>query len=228
MSRSYDSLQEALGYRFKRQELLGTALTHRSFSKTNNERLEFLGDGVLNFVVAHLLYERFPDADEGQLSRLRAHLVKGATLAALARRFRLGEHLSLGPGELKSGGFRRESILAGGMEAVIGAVYLDGGFAAAVDLIGAIYLDSLATLTLEQGFKDPKTRLQEFLQGRGNSLPEYRVLSTTGDAHNQIFQVECAIADAEILTRGEGGNRRAAEQEAALKALALLGGSTEE
>ena len=228
MSRSYDSLQEALGYRFKRQELLGTALTHRSFSKTNNERLEFLGDGVLNFVVAHLLFERFPDADEGQLSRLRAHLVKGATLAVLARRFRLGEHLSLGPGELKSGGFRRESMLAGGMEAVIGAVYLDGGFAAAVDLIGAIYLDSLATLTLEQGFKDPKTRLQEFLQGRGMSLTEYQVLSTAGDAHDQIFQVECAITDAKISTRGAGGNRRAAEQEAALKALALLGDDTED
>ena len=227
MSRSYDSLQAALAYRFTRRELLETALTHRSFSKTNNERLEFLGDGVLNFVAARLLFERFPDANEGQLSRLRAHLVNGAALAALARRFHLGECLRLGPGELKSGGFRRESILAGGLEAVIGAVCLDGGFAAANDLIVAIYRESLASLTLEREFKDPKTRLQEFLQGLGKGLPEYRVLSAAGDEHNQLFQVECAIADAGISTRGEGGNRRAAEQEAAFKALALMGGSTE-
>lgn len=228
MSRSYDSLQELLGYRFARQDLLETSLTHRSFSKTNNERLEFLGDGVLNFVVAHLLFERFPKADEGQLSRLRAHLVKGATLAVLARRFHLGEHLRLGPGERKSGGFRRDSILACAMEAVIGAVYLDGGFAVTHDLIGVIYQDLLGSLTLDQGFKDPKTRLQEFLQGRGMSLPEYRVLSTEGDAHNQTFQVECAIADAKISTRGGGGNRRAAEQEAALRALELLDGDVKD
>ena len=223
MSRPYDRLQELLGYRFTRQELLETALTHRSYSKNNNERLEFLGDSVLNFVAAHLLFERFLGADEGQLSRLRAHLVKGAALAVLARRFHLGEYLQLGAGERKSGGFRRDSILAGALEAVIGAVYLDGGFAVAHDFIAAIYRDMLGSLTLEQGFKDPKTRLQEFLQGRGMNLPEYRVLSTAGDAHNQLFEVECAVADAKILTRGGGGNRRAAEQQAALKALALLG-----
>jgi len=223
LSRPYDKLQQLLGYRFARQALLQTALTHRSFSKNNNERLEFLGDGVLNFVVAHLLFERFPDADEGQLSRLRAHLVKGATLAVLARQFQLGDHLQLGPGERKSGGFRRDSILAGALEAVIGAVYLDGGFAVVADLIAAIYREMLSTLTLEQGFKDPKTRLQEFLQGRGMNLPEYRVLSTAGEAHDQLFQVECAVADAHILTLGDGGNRRAAEQQAALKALTLLG-----
>jgi ribonuclease-3 len=224
LSRSFTRLQELLGYRFTRQELLQTALTHRSYSKSNNERLEFLGDSVLNFVVAHLLFERFPEADEGQLSRLRAHLVKGAMLAVLARQFQLGDHLQLGPGERKSGGFRRDSILAGALEAVIGAVYLDGGFAVVQDLIAAVYREKLASLTLEQGFKDPKTRLQEFLQGRGMSLPEYRVLSTVGDAHNQRFQVECAVADAAILTRGSGGNRRSAEQEAALKALTELGG----
>jgi ribonuclease III len=223
LSRSYDRLEELLGYRFARRELLETALTHRSFGKTNNERLEFLGDSVLNFVVAHLMFERFPEADEGQLSRLRAHLVKGAALAVLARRFHLGEYLLLGPGERKSGGFRRDSILAGALEAVVGAVYLDGGFAVVRGLIDAIYQDMLGSLSLEQGFKDPKTRLQEFLQGRGMNLPEYRVVSTAGDAHNQLFQVECSIADAEVLTRGGGGNRRAAEQEAALKALALLG-----
>lgn len=223
MSRPYDKLQELLGYRFARQELLETALTHRSYSKSNNERLEFLGDSVLNFVVAHLLFERFLEADEGHLSRLRAHLVKGAALAVLARRFDLGDYLQLGAGERKSGGFRRDSILAGALEAVIGAVYLDGGFAVAHDFIAAIYQEMLGSLTLEQGFKDPKTRLQEFLQGRGMNLPEYRVLSTAGDAHNQLFEVECAVADANILTRGDGGNRRAAEQHAALEALALLG-----
>ena len=223
MSRSYDRLQELLGYRFSQPELLETALTHRSFAKTNNERLEFLGDGVLNFVVAHLLYERFSDADEGQLSRLRAHLVKGASLAVLARKFQLGDYLHLGPGERKSGGFRRDSILAGALEAVIGAVYLDGGFAVVQGLIDTVYQEMLGSLTLEKGLKDPKTRLQEYLQGRGMNLPEYRVLSTLGDAHNQQFQVECRIVDVDVLTRGDGGNRRAAEQQAAQKALAALG-----
>lgn len=228
MSQSLNSLQELLGYRFAKQIWLETALTHRSFSKSNNERLEFLGDSVLNFVIAHHLFERFPQADEGQLSRLRAHLVRGATLAVLARHFHLGEYLRLGPGERKSGGFRRDSILAGTLEAVIGAVYLDGGFDVTRDLIGVIYRDLSASLTLEQGFKDPKTRLQEFLQGRGMGLPEYRVLSTEGDAHNQVFQMECAIADAGLTTQGSAGSRRLAEQEAAHKALALLGVDMEE
>jgi ribonuclease-3 len=227
LSRSYARLQQLLNYRFAQQKLLETALTHRSFGKTNNERLEFLGDGVLNFVVAHLLFERFPEADEGQLSRLRAHLVKGAALASLARKFHLGDYLHLGQGELKSGGFRRDSILAGALEAVIGAVYLDGGFTEVRRLIYAVYREKLDSLTLEQGHKDPKTRLQEFLQGRGMNLPEYRVLATVGDAHNQQFRVECSIADARILTRGEGGNRRTAEQEAALEALALLSGDAQ-
>lgn len=222
MSHSYDRLQDLLGYRFKRRELLGIALTHRSFSKANNERLEFLGDSVLSFVIAHLLFERFPEADEGQLSRLRAHLVKGAALAELARQYHLGEYLHLGPGERKSGGFRRDSILAGALEAVIGAVYLDGGFGVTRKFVDTVYRELLGPLTLAQGFKDPKTRLQEYLQGRGMNLPDYRLLSTAGDAHNQWFEVECTITDAKILTRGEGGNRRTAEQEAARNALALL------
>lgn len=228
MNRALDSLQGLLGYRFAQQVWLETALTHRSFGKNNNERLEFLGDGVLNFVIAHHLFERFPKADEGQLSRLRAHLVKGATLAVLARHFNLGEHLRLGPGERKSGGFRRDSILAGTLEAIIGAAYLDGGFDAARALIEDIYRDALATLSLDQGFKDPKTRLQEYLQGRGMSLPDYRVLSTEGDAHDQVFQVECAIADAGISTQGSAGSRRMAEQEAASRALVLLGEEAEQ
>lgn len=228
MSRSSESLQAALGYRFAQPSLLDTALTHRSSGKHNNERLEFLGDGVLNFVMAHHLFDRFPKANEGQLSRLRAHLVKGATLAVLARQLELGDCLRLGPGERKSGGFRRDSILAGALEAVIGAVYLDGGFDAARQLIERIYRDLLASLTLEQGFKDPKTRLQEFLQGRGMALPKYRVLETRGDAHDQVFQVECAVAEAGIRTEGSAGSRRMAEQEAAHKALTVLGAVGEE
>ena len=223
MNRSCIRLQQLLDYRFTRQDLLETALTHRSFSKNNNERLEFLGDGVLNFVVAHLLYERFSEADEGQLSRMRAYLVKGTTLAVLARRFHLGECLHLGPGEHKSGGFRRDSILAGALEAVIGAVYLDGGFDVVKRLISGIYQEMLSSLTLEHGLKDPKTRLQEYLQGRGMDLPIYRILATAGDVHNQQFQVECRIDDAQIQTQGEGNSRRVAEQQAALKALDLLG-----
>jgi ribonuclease-3 len=218
-----DSLQQRLGYRFARREWLDTALTHRSFGRQHNERLEFLGDGVLNFVVAHRLFEQFPEADEGQLSRLRAHLVKGATLAELARGLQLGECLQLGPGERKSGGFRRDSILAGTLEALIGAVYLDGGFDAARELIERIYQEALSGLTLEQGFKDAKTRLQEFLQGRGLPLPEYRVLSTEGDAHRQVFQVECVVADSGVTARGRAASRRLAEQEAAQRALAALG-----
>jgi len=227
LSRSTDSLLERLGYRFTQSSWLETALTHRSFGKDNNERLEFLGDGVLNFVIAHHLFERFSEANEGQLSRLRAHLVKGATLAVLARQLQLGEFLRLGPGELKSGGFRRDSILAGGLEAVIGAVYLDGGFDSARELIERIYRDLLASLTLEQGFKDPKTRLQEYLQGRGMALPEYRILSTQGDAHNQVFEVACDIGEAGIKTQGSASSRRTAEQEAANKALTALGVTSE-
>lgn len=223
MTDAADSLQQRLGYRFARRDWLDMALTHRSFGKHHNERLEFLGDGVLNFVIAHHLFEQFPEADEGQLSRLRAHLVRGATLAELARGLKLGEYLQLGPGERKSGGFRRESILAGTLEALIGGVYVDGGFDAARELIQRIYHEALSGLTLEQGFKDAKTRLQEFLQGRGLPLPEYRVLSTEGDAHRQVFHVECVLAESGIATRGCAASRRLAEQEAAQQALASLG-----
>lgn len=223
MTAPADSLEERLGYRFARREWLDTALTHRSFCKNHNERLEFLGDGVLNFIVAHHLFEQFPEADEGHLSRLRAHLVKGATLAELARGLELGECLQLGPGERKSGGFRRESILAGTLEALIGAVYLDGGFDAARALIERIYHDALSGLTLEQGTKDAKTRLQEFLQGRGQPLPEYRVLSAEGDAHCQMFHVECVLSEAKVATEGRAASRRLAEQEAARRALTALG-----
>jgi len=223
LTNAADSLQQRLGYRFARREWLDMALTHRSFGRQHNERLEFLGDGVLNFVIAHRLFEQFPEADEGQLSRLRAHLVKGATLAELARGLELGECLQLGPGERKSGGFRRDSILAGTLESLIGAVYLDGGFVAAQALIEGIYRSALAGLTLGQGFKDAKTRLQEFLQGRGLPLPEYRVLAIEGDAHCQVFKVECILAASGINTQGRAVSRRLAEQAAAQQALVALG-----
>lgn len=215
-------LEKAFHYRFSRRDLLESALTHRSVGKDNNERLEFLGDGVLNFIIAHHLFERFPAASEGELSRLRAHLVRGLTLAVLAREHQLGEYLRLGPGEQKSGGFRRDSILAGAMEAVIGAVYLDGGFDAARDMVLALYQAALSGLSLDQGLKDPKTRLQEYLQSRGWPLPEYQVLSAEGDAHAQVFKVACVISEPACATEGTGGSRRKAEQAAASAALTLL------
>lgn len=217
-------LQKIFRYQFSHRGLLESALTHRSVGKNNNERLEFLGDGVLNFIIGHHLFERFPAASEGELSRLRAHLVRGVTLAALAREHQLGDYLRLGPGEQKSGGFRRESILAGALEAVIGAVYLDGGFDAARDMVLALYQDALAGLSLEQGLKDPKTCLQEYLQSRGWPLPEYRVLSAEGDAHAQIFKVACILTEPVVSTEGAGDSRRKAEQAAAQAALAALTG----
>lgn len=215
-------LQRQLAYRFSQPLLLETALTHRSVGKDNNERLEFLGDGVLNFVIAYYLFERFPDASEGELSRLRAHLVRGTTLAILAREYHLGDHLRLGPGEQKSGGFRRDSILAGAMEAVIGAVYVDGGFEAAQALVSHLYREALAGLSLAQGLKDPKTRLQEFLQSRGWPLPEYRVLHVEGEAHRQVFKVACVLSEPALITESAGASRRKAEQAAAEQALMQL------
>ncbi len=221
---SLTRLQKIFQYDFSQRGLLESALTHRSVGKNNNERLEFLGDGVLNFIIAHHLFERFPGASEGELSRLRAHLVRGVTLAELARQYQLGDYLRLGPGEQKSGGFRRESILAGAMEAVIGAVYLDGGFAAAQKMVFAVYQDVLAGLSLEQGLKDPKTCLQEYLQSRGRPLPEYQVLSAEGDAHAQVFKVACILAEPMLSTEGVGDSRRKAEQAAAQAALVALTG----
>lgn len=215
-------LQRQLAYRFSQPRLLETALTHRSVGKDNNERLEFLGDGVLNFVIAYYLFERFPEASEGELSRLRAHLVRGATLAILAREYHLGDHLRLGPGEQKSGGFRRDSILAGAMEAVIGAVYVDGGFEAARALVSHLYREALAGLSLAQGLKDPKTRLQEFLQSRGWPLPEYRVLHVEGEAHRQVFKVACVLSEPALVIESAGASRRKAEQAAAEQALVQL------
>ena len=215
-------LQQRLGYRFNDPDLLRTALTHRSHSSRHNERLEFLGDAVLNFVVAAALFERHPQADEGRMSRLRASLVKGEMLAELARELELGEVLLLGSGELKSGGWRRDSILADTLEAIIGAIYLDSGNEAARRFILEHYGDRLDRDHSLQQLKDPKTRLQEYLQGRGKPLPEYRIIEVSGEAHEQLFTVECLVEGIDAPLRESGASRRKAEQAAAQRAIEQL------
>lgn len=226
MSLALDRLTQRLGYRFNDEGLLMQALTHRSYSRQNNERLEFLGDAILNCTIAQQLFERFPRAKEGQMSRLRAHLVKGETLAELGREFDLGDSLLLGSGELKSGGFRRDSILADTVEAIIGAISLDSSLAQAQAVIIAWYEARLADLNLTDNIKDSKTRLQEFLQSRKAPLPVYRVRDVSGEAHDQTFTVDCEVEGLEQPTVGEGNSRRIAEQEAARAALQALGEQT--
>ncbi len=218
-----NDLLQRIGYQFEDAELLTSALTHRSAGGRHNERLEFLGDGILNFVIASALFERFPQATEGELSRLRATLVNKDTLAKLARGLCLGDFLKLGSGELKSGGFRRDSILADAMEAIFGAVYLDSNFERCRDLILRLYQDQLALVSPAQTLKDPKTRLQEYLQSRRIPLPTYRVISIEGEAHDQTFRLACEVPDMGLETVGEGSSRRKAEQDAAAKALDELG-----
>ncbi len=210
-----------LGYQFSDPGLLRQALTHRSHSASHNERLEFLGDAVLNCTVASLLYERFPRLAEGDLSRLRANLVNQETLSGIATSLDLGGQLRLGEGELKSGGFRRPSILADGLEAILGAIFLDGGFDHAAEVIRGIYVPLLEELDTGTPGKDAKTLLQEHLQGRRLALPQYNVVSVTGEAHEQQFQVECVVPVLDIRTLGEGSSRRAAEQTAARRAYEL-------
>jgi ribonuclease-3 len=217
-----DQLQSALAYQFKDVTLLSQALTHRSKGSKNNERLEFLGDSILGFVAADLLYSRFQKSPEGHLSRFRASLVKKETLAELAREFSLGDYLRLGSGELKSGGFRRDSILADGMEAVFGAMYLDGGLEDVRKLIERCLSARLDNLSAETDLKDPKTRLQEYLQSRRLELPEYTVTQTHGDAHEQEFEVQCTVVGLEQPVKGAGSSRRKAEQAAAKLALEKL------
>ncbi|WP_334107191.1 ribonuclease III [Methylobacillus sp.] len=212
---SQNSLVRQLAYDFKDKQLLTQALTHRSHSVGNNERLEFLGDGVLNFLIAHQLYQRFPKLPEGDLSRLRAQLVKEQTLSEVAASLDVGEFLRLGEGELKSGGWRRPSVLADAMEAIIGAVFLDGGYPAAEALVKRLFLPRLESIDPKAIGKDAKSLLQEFLQGRKIDLPEYTVLATEGEAHCQIFHVRCHIAKFQITTEGKGSSRRAGEQQAA-------------
>ena len=215
-------LQDAIDYQFKQQELLEQAVTHRSHNAKHNERLEFLGDSVLNFVVASLLYNQFDRIDEGDLSRLRANLVKQSTLADIAQQLDLAEYLRLGEGELKSGGFRRPSILSDALEAIFGAVYLDGGFQSAAYVVGRLYEPILLTVDPKTLGKDPKTLLQEMLQGRRMELPVYLVIATHGAAHSQIFDVECRIDRLDIVVQASGSSRRAAEQAAALQAIELV------
>jgi ribonuclease III len=215
-------LRRALGLEFVDDELLGTALTHRSHGSPNNERLEFLGDAVLNLVVSSVLYHRFPGSDEGTLSRLRANLVNGETLAGVARRLELGDALRLGPGEFKSGGFRRDSILAGALEAVIGAAWLDGGYEAARGFVERVLAPETSAVSLDRAIKDPKTLLQEWLQARQRALPDYEVIATTGREHARVFRIACRVDGLPDPVEGEGGSRRKAEQDAAARALALL------
>ena len=223
MTNKLDRLERKIGYHFSDPELLILALSHRSLGGRNNERLEFLGDSVLNFVAAEALFQRFPQAREGQLSRLRARLVKGVTLAELAKGFELGEYLRLGSGELKSGGFRRESILADATEAIIGAIYLESGLDVARERILHWLHDHMEGLTLVDNNKDPKTRLQEYLQSRHCEVPRYEVTESGGEAHCRTFRVECQVGPLSEATHGEGNSRRLAEQVAAQKALIALG-----
>lgn len=211
-----------LGHRFDDSALLDQALTHRSAANLNNERLEFLGDSVLGFIVSEQLWRTFPDANEGQLSRLRARLVKRDTLASIARELDLGSYLKLGAGELRSGGHSRDSILADSLEALIAAVYLDSGIQQARDMVLNLYRKRIEELSPETQGKDPKTRLQEYLQARQKSLPSYTIVNVSGEQHDQSFDVECRLDDLDLVTRGSGGSRRKAEQVAASCMLDLL------
>ena len=215
------SIERAIGHVFDNRSLLDRALTHRSHGASHNERLEFLGDSVLNCVIAQALYEQFSDVREGDLSRLRANLVRQETLAQIAQQFGLGDHLRLGEGELKSGGFRRPSILADALEALFGAVFVDGGFERARQTILRLYEPFLASLDPLRSGKDAKTSLQEYLQGRRLALPQYLLRATRGEAHAQEFEVECLIPELGIAATGRGQSRRAAEQEAARRAFEL-------
>jgi ribonuclease III len=212
---SVEWLRDALDYEFRDDKLLEAALTHRSAGGAHNERLEFLGDAVLNCVVAMLVFREFAAADEGALSRFRASLVSGESLAVVAAELGVGDRLHLGSGELKSGGFRRKSILADGFEAILGAIYLDGGFPAAERVIDRVFTPRLMHLPSATDLKDPKTRLQETLQARGLPIPSYLIESISGKAHQQVFRVSCSAGSMNIMAVGEGPSRRAAEQAAA-------------
>ncbi|QDP03004.1 ribonuclease III [Thalassotalea sp. PS06] len=215
-------LSNKLGYQFNDKSLLTQALTHRSAKGNNNERLEFLGDSILGYIIANELYQRFPGASEGELTRMRSSLVRGVTLAEIARGFELGDYLLMGPGELKSGGFRRESILEDATEAIIGAVYLDSDLRQCQKLIGQWFAKRLDDIKPGKAQKDPKTRLQEYLQGRKLPLPCYEVIDTAGQSHNQEFTVSCQVTGIEQTIISKGTSRRKAEQAAAQQALELL------
>lgn len=222
MNDPLSGFEQTLGYVFVNKGLLTTALSHRSLGENNNERLEYLGDALLGFVIAETLYQRYPAASEGDLTRLRATLVKGETLARIARELQLGNFVLLGSGELKSGGWRRTSILANTLEAIIGAIYLDAGFTTCRDRVLTLFGAVIRETTPDTLVKDPKTRLQEYLQSHQQLLPEYNVIMERGESHARIFTVECAIPGLNISVQAEGRNKRSAEQSAAQQALAKL------
>ncbi|MCL1073642.1 ribonuclease III [Shewanella dokdonensis] len=215
-------LCRTLGYEFKDLALLEQALTHRSAANKHNERLEFLGDSILSVIISDKLFHQFPKVTEGDLSRMRATLVRGDTLAKMAKEFKLGDYLTLGPGELKSGGFRRESILADAVEAIIGAIYLDSDLEVVRGLLLHWYEQRLQMIKPGEGQKDAKTQLQELLQGHKKPLPEYQVLKVEGEAHDQTFTVECRVAELAAVVTGTGSSRRKAEQQAAAQVLELI------
>lgn len=222
MAEKFRKLEKSLGHQFADQDLLVLALTHRSHGSSNNERLEFLGDSIVNFLIADALYQQFPNCQEGDLSRMRSQLVKGKTLAELAREFSLGEYLQLGSGEMKSGGHRRESILADTVEALIGAIYFDAGMEYCKGRVLGWYASRLQAISPESNHKDAKTQLQEYLQSRKQPLPAYELLNTSGSEHQQEFEVGCKVALLEKLEIGVGSNRRNAEQAAAAEVLNRL------
>lgn len=215
-------LQSRLGYHFRDLAQLELALTHRSCGARNNERLEFLGDSILNFIVGEALFRHLPEAREGQLSRLRAQMVKGETLAELAREFELGECLRLGEGEMKSGGHRRDSILADTLEALIGAIYLESGFAVCAERVNSWYASRLKGVSPDSPVKDPKTALQEYLQARQLPLPEYEVVQVDGEAHAHTFTIECRVSPLAQPVRANASSRREAEKQAAAGAMEQL------
>ena len=219
MTESIGRLARAIGYAFADESLVETALTHRSAGSVNYERLEFLGDAILGAVIAEALFRKFPESNEGQLSRLRAKLVKRDSIAEIARGLRLGEYLQLGPGELRSGGKQRGSILADAFEAVLGAICIDGGYGAARTVILRLFEAQLGGLSVASHQKDPKTRLQELLQARGEPLPEYRITGVEGEQHDQIFTVSCRLAERDLSATAAGSSRRKAEQAAARRIL---------
>lgn len=225
MANSNQQIEKILGYNFKKPKLLQLALKHRSVGTENNERLEYLGDAVLGFVVADLLYQRFPKASEGELSRLRAHVVRGVSLADIAIELNLSDFMILGPGELKSGGKRRKSIMADTVEALLGAIYLDSDETTVRETIIRLFSKKFESLSLEQAQKDPKTRLQELMQSRHFELPDYQVTDTRGKEHEQQFEVECSVMiknQQSLLSKATATSRRKAEQQAAEEMLQLL------
>lgn len=224
MTKNPNVLSKRLGLRFNDSQLFISALTHRSVGAKNNERLEFLGDSILGFVIAHQLYDTFPSAPEGVLSRLRASLVNQTSLAELARKHQLGDYLLLGSGELKSGGFRRDSILSDALEAIIGALFIDQGMDACQQWVVSLFQEKLQALSLENWKKDPKTQLQELMQSKKNDLPEYTLISMSGLGHEQTFKVKCTVPLSDQFFIGTGVSRKKAEQAAAEQMLELLKG----